>query len=66
MDEKGFMLGILQMIKRYFTSLEFIKGKLKGSSQDSNREWVTVIASIYQDIIALLLLIVYAAVINNI
>jgi hypothetical protein len=66
MDEKGFMLGILQMTKRYFTGLEFAKGRLKGSGQDGNREWVTIIGSICQDMTALPPLIVYAAAINNI
>jgi hypothetical protein len=66
MDEKGFMLGILPETKRYFTGLEFTKGRLKGSGQDVNREWVTVIASICQDMTALPPLVVYTAATNNI
>ena len=38
MDEKGFMLGILQVTKRYFTSSEFAKDRLKGCGQNDNRE----------------------------
>ena len=60
------MLGILQATRRYFTGLEFTKGKLKGSGQDGNREWVTVIASICQDMTALPPLVIYAAAVNNI
>jgi hypothetical protein len=66
MDEKGFMLGILQAAKRYFTGSEFATGRLKGCGQDGNREWVTVIASICQNMTALPPLVIYAAAINNI
>jgi len=60
------MLGILQATKRYFTGSEFAQGRLKGCGQDGNREWVTVIASICQNMTALPPLVIYAAAINNI
>ena len=38
MDEKGFMLRVLQTAKRYFTISEFITDRLKDTGQDGNRE----------------------------
>lgn len=54
MDEKGFMIGILQTSKR-----------LKGAGQDGNREWVTIIASVCQAGEPLPPAIIYAAATNN-
>jgi hypothetical protein len=65
MDEKGFMIGILQAVKRYFTESELKNKRLKGAGQDGNREWVTVIASICQDLSSLPPAIIYAAATNN-
>jgi hypothetical protein len=65
MDEKGFMLGILQASKRYFTSSELKSKRLKGIGQDGSREWATIIASISQDGSALPPAIIYPAATNN-
>ena len=49
MDEKGFLLGILQKTKRVFTQAYFESGKLLGAGQDGNREWITILATICMD-----------------
>jgi hypothetical protein len=64
-DEKGFMIGILQTSKRYFTSSEFKNKRLKGAGQDGSREWVTIIASVCQAGEPLPPAIIYAAATNN-
>jgi hypothetical protein len=66
MDEKGFLIGILQSTKRYFTSSDYKSGRLKGAGQDGNREWITIIASICQSGTALPPTVIYAAAQNNI
>jgi hypothetical protein len=65
MDEKGFMIGILQASKRYFNKHEAQSTRMKGAGQDGNREFVTIIASISQDGQALPPGIIYAAATNN-
>jgi hypothetical protein len=65
MDEKGFMLGMLQASKRYFTVTEALSGRLKGVGQDGARDWVTVIASISQAGVAIPPAIIYTAATNN-
>ncbi len=45
MDEKGFLLGIIQKSKRVFTK----DIKIGGSGQDGNREWITILATICMD-----------------
>jgi hypothetical protein len=49
MDEKGFLIGILNKSKRIYTKSEAVRGKLLRAGQDDNREWITVIASICAD-----------------
>lgn len=49
MDEKGFLLGVLQKTKRVFTRASFESGKLLGAGQDGNREWITILATICMD-----------------
>jgi hypothetical protein len=65
MDEKGFMLGILQASKRYFTAAELKSGRLRGIGQDGSREWVTIVASVCQDLTFLPPAIIYSAATNN-
>jgi DDE superfamily endonuclease len=65
MDEKGFMIGVLQASKRYFNRDEAKTSRLKGAGQDGNREFITIIASICQDGQALPPAIIYAAAPNN-
>lgn len=65
MDEKGFMIGILQTSKRYFTSSEVKSKRLKGAGQDGSREWIIIIASVCQAGEPLPPAIIYAAATNN-
>ncbi|KAF1928461.1 uncharacterized protein M421DRAFT_63035 [Didymella exigua CBS 183.55] len=46
MDEKGCMLGILTRLKRVFSRRLYEEGKIKAHIQDSNREWITLLACI--------------------
>ena len=38
MDEKGFLIGVLQKTQRVYTVKKFRKKLLKGTGQDSNKE----------------------------
>lgn len=49
MDEKGFMIGMLQKTKRIFTKSWLEQGKLQGAAQDGNRTWITLVAGICMD-----------------
>jgi hypothetical protein len=49
MDEKGFLIGLLNKDKRIYTKSEAVWGKLLRAGQDGNGEWITVIASICTD-----------------
>jgi len=49
MDEKGFLLRILHKAKRVFTQAYLESGKLLSAGQDGNREWITLLATIYID-----------------
>jgi hypothetical protein len=49
MDEKGFLIGVLQERKRVFNKQMREQGLLLGARQDGNREWVTVIGCICAD-----------------
>jgi hypothetical protein len=49
LDEKGFLIGILQKIRRIFTKAWQEQGKLQGAAQDGNRTWITLIACICAD-----------------
>lgn len=44
MDEKGFMIGVLQKTVRIFSRAWKIQGKLKGAAQDGSRTWITLLA----------------------
>lgn len=66
MDENGFLLGVLQKTKRYFSKASYIKGKLRERLQDGSREWITVIRCICGDDTLLPLGLVYQAVSSNI
>jgi hypothetical protein len=46
-DEKGFLISVLQKAKRIFTKALLKSGKLISARQDRNREWITVLAAIY-------------------
>jgi len=49
MDEKGFLLGVLQKMRRIFSLLMFESGQLLGASQDGIRTWITLLACICMD-----------------
>ena len=49
MDEKGFLIGILQKVKRVFNKDSEKRGKLIGAGQDGNHEWITCLATICMD-----------------
>jgi hypothetical protein len=46
MDEKGFLIGYLQKVRRIFPKALMEKQKLLGTSQDGSREWITLLATI--------------------
>ena len=66
MDEKGFLLGILQKVKRYFSKDAYIQSGLRERLQDGNREWITLIACICGDGTALSPGLIYQALTGNI
>ena len=59
MDEKGFLIGVLNKSKRIYTKSEAVRGRLFGASQDGNREWITTIASVCADGTSLPLGLIY-------
>lgn len=48
-DEKGFLTGLLQKVRRVFNKHSKQAGELKEVGQDGNREWITCLAAICQD-----------------
>ncbi|KJZ70519.1 hypothetical protein HIM_10105 [Hirsutella minnesotensis 3608] len=58
-DEKGFLLGIINRTKRVFSVRAKKQGKLIGSAQDGNRSWITFLACICQDLTALPPFLIY-------
>jgi hypothetical protein len=61
MDEKGFMIGILGRTKRVFSKSVWVKKGVRAPIQDGNREWITVLACVCADGLALLPSIIYQA-----
>ena len=51
LDEKGFLIGILNKMKRVYTKPQSYgkKSKLIGAGQDGNRDWITILACICAD-----------------
>ena len=49
MDEKGFAIGLVARSKRIFSKRLYKKQKNRQLLQDSNREWVTLLASVCAD-----------------
>ena len=66
MDEKGFLLGMLQKGKRYFSRRKYEETGLKQRLQDGNREWITSIGAICADGTALSPTLIYQAVSGNV
>jgi len=65
MDEKGFLIGLLQKTRRVFSLKHSDSGKLLGAGQDGNREWITLIATICMDGTFLPPALIYQAVSGN-
>ena len=61
MDEKGFLLGRLNKVRRIFSKDLKGSGKLLGAVQDGSRDWLTVVATICADGTALAPLLIYEA-----
>jgi hypothetical protein len=59
MDEKGFLLGRLNKVRRIFSKDLKGSGKLLGAVQDGSRDWLTVAATICADGTALAPLLIY-------
>jgi hypothetical protein len=59
MDEKGFLIGLLNMTRRIFTKEQLEEGKLPGACQDGNRSWITLLACIGQDLQSLPPMLIY-------
>jgi hypothetical protein len=53
MDEKGFMIGVVGKSKRIFSKRQYTKKQYRQSLQDGNREWITVLACVGADGVAL-------------
>ena len=66
MDEKGFLIGFLQKARRVFSKAAFEAGRIKHISQDGNREWITLLATIYVDGTMLSPGLIYQAISRNI
>ncbi|KAJ8105176.1 hypothetical protein OPT61_g10339 [Boeremia exigua] len=49
MDEKGFAIGVVGRSTRIFSRRAWEKGEVRQSSQDGNREWVSLLACICAD-----------------
>jgi hypothetical protein len=43
------MLGVLTRLKQVFSRRLYKEGKIKAHIQDSNQEWITLLACIYAD-----------------
>ncbi len=48
-DKKGFMIGIVGRSKRVFSKAMYTQKRVRESLQDSNREWVTLLATVCAD-----------------
>ena len=66
MDEKGFLIGMVQKTKRIFIKAWLEQGKLQGAAQDGNRTWITLVAYICADGTSLPPSLIYPATSGNI
>jgi hypothetical protein len=48
-DEKGFLIGLAKKCKRIVAAAQLLMKQLIGTSQDGNRENITLMATIYAD-----------------
>ncbi|EOA85915.1 uncharacterized protein SETTUDRAFT_78617, partial [Exserohilum turcica Et28A] len=49
MDEKGFMLGVVNRSRRIFSRASYEEGRRRSTIQDGSREWITLLACICAD-----------------
>ena len=47
MDKKGFLIGFLKKLRRISSKAAFNARRVKYTNQDGNREWITILATIY-------------------
>ena len=66
MDEKGFLIGHLQKVKRIFPKALMRTHKLLGTGQDGSRQWITLVATICADGSSLSPALIYKAVSGDI
>jgi hypothetical protein len=59
MDEKGFLIGLINKTRRIFSREQWKAGRLLGACQDSNRSWITLLACIGQDLEPLPPILIY-------
>ena len=65
-DEKGFLIGVLEKTRRIFSKTWQKQGKLQGIAQDGNRTWITLLACISADGTSLPPALIYPATSGNI
>ncbi len=66
MNEKSFLLELLQKTRRVFSLKHLDSDKLLSADQDNNREWIILIAIICMNMIYILPSIIYQAISGNI
>jgi len=66
MDEKGFMMGVEQRSKRWFSKQVFLHGGIQKALQDGNRDWITTLCTICADGTTLPPALIYEAMNDNI
>ncbi len=66
MNEKSFLLEVLQKTQRVFSLKHFDSDKLLSADQDDNREWIILIAIICMNMTYILSLIIYQAISGNV
>ena len=64
-DEKGFLIGIANIIQRILSLKTLLSRRITHASQDSNKKFIILLACISAANIALLLAIIYQNKSNN-
>jgi hypothetical protein len=62
MEEKGFLIGRLQKVRKIFPKALMQQQRLLGTGQDGSREWITLIVTIFTDRSSLPPALIYKAV----
>jgi hypothetical protein len=58
-NEKGFLIGLAQSLKRIITKKVYDSGRVTANAQDGSREFISLLASICADGTALLPALIY-------